>query len=115
MRNLTKLFAISSVALALSACDVKQTDEGEMPDVDVDGGEVPEYEVVKKEDGEMPDVDVDGGEVPEYEVETADVEVGTKEKTVSVPDVDVEVESEEEDVTVPDVDVEMPDEDDNDN
>ena len=100
MLNLTKLFAISGVALALTACDVNKTEEGDLPDVEVDGGEVPEYEVVKKEDGEMPSVDVEGGEMPEYDVETADVEVGTETKEVEV--------------TVPEVDVEMPEEDDDD-
>ncbi|MCU7553211.1 hypothetical protein OCL06_01210 [Alteromonas sp. ASW11-19] len=91
MLKLGKLFAISSVALALGACDVDKTEQGDMPDVEVEGGEVPEYEVVKKEDGEMPDVDVEGGEMPEYDVDTADVEVGTEKKVVEVPEVDVEM------------------------
>jgi hypothetical protein len=52
--------------LGLAACDVDQTKEGEMPEVQVTGGQL-----------------------PEYDVETADVEVGTKETTVEVPDVDI--------------------------
>ena len=52
--------------LSLVACDVEQTEEGSLPDVDVEGGNM-----------------------PEYDVDTADVDVGTKEKTVTVPDVDV--------------------------
>jgi len=67
-----KKFAIIAVsgamALGLSACDVDQTEEGELPEVDVDGGNM-----------------------PEYDVETADVDVGTEEVTVDVPDVDVDM------------------------
>jgi len=62
-------------ALGLSACDVEQTEEGSMPDVDVSA---------------------EGGNMPEYDVETADVDVGTKEKTVTVPDVDVTMPDEQE-------------------
>lgn len=53
-------------ALGLAACDVDQTKEGDMPEVEVTGGQL-----------------------PEYDVETADVDVGTEEKTVEVPDVDI--------------------------
>lgn len=48
MLKLYKLFAVSAVALALGACDVNKTEEGELPSVDADGGELPEYDVVKK-------------------------------------------------------------------
>ena len=44
MKHLSKILAVSSLALAASACDVNKTEEGEMPDVDVDAGEMPEYE-----------------------------------------------------------------------
>ncbi|MBI1404010.1 MAG: hypothetical protein GC147_12455 [Porphyrobacter sp.] len=66
MKRLIATSLIVPFALGLAACDVDQT-----------------------EDGEMPEVDVKGGNMPEYDVETADVDVGTKEKTVEVPDVDV--------------------------
>jgi hypothetical protein len=49
MKHLSKILAVSSLALAASACDVNKTEEGEMPDVDVDAGEMPEYEVKKTE------------------------------------------------------------------
>lgn len=76
------VYAIAALAgLALAACDVDQTKEGEMPDVDVQGGQL-----------------------PEYDVDTPDVDVKTEEKTVPVPDVDVK--TEEKTITVPDVDVE---------
>ena len=44
--------AVAASALALSGCEVEQTEEGEMPEVDVEGGEMPEYDV------DAPDVDV---------------------------------------------------------
>lgn len=82
--------ALAAVASAtvLAACDIDQTEEGEMPQVDLS------YEE---------------GNMPEYDVDTADVEVGTEEKTVEVPDVDVNME--ERQITVPDIDVEMPEDD----
>ena len=56
--------SVSLVALSISACEVKKTQEGEMPKVEVEGGQV-----------------------PKYDVETPDVKV--EEKTVTVPDVDI--------------------------
>ena len=81
MSNLIKktamlAFAMTS-ALALAACDVDQTQEGELPDVDVT---------------------VEEGELPAYDVETADVEIGTETVPVEVPDVDVEMPDENEPV-----------------
>jgi len=63
-----KIFPIAltiSAGLMLTACEAKVTEEGEMPSVDVD-------------------VSGDAGSMPEIDVETADVEVGTKEVEVSV-------------------------------
>ncbi|QMW24497.1 hypothetical protein H3309_02925 [Sandaracinobacteroides saxicola] len=37
-----------------------------------------------------PDVKVEGGELPAVQMETADVNVGTKETTIEVPTVDVD-------------------------
>lgn len=65
--------AAVSGSIALAACDIDQTEEGEMPDVDVEGGKLPEYEV------HTPDVDVD-----------------MEEKTIKVPDVDIDIPEEEE-------------------
>lgn len=73
------------LTVSLGACSVEQTEEGEMPDVEVKGGEL-----------------------PEYDVDTANVEVGTETATITTPDVDVSTETST--VTVPDVDVTMPDE-----
>lgn len=67
-----KLFAFMLVLLVLvgttTGCRVRQTEEGEMPDVDVQ---------------------VEEGKVPEYDVDAADVDVKTEKKTIEVPDVDV--------------------------
>ena len=41
------------------------------------------------QEGELPDVDVEGGQVPEYDVDAADVDVTTDTQTVVTPDVDV--------------------------
>ncbi|NZA27114.1 hypothetical protein H0E84_12060 [Luteimonas sp. SJ-92] len=81
------LVAAIGAALSLGACQVEQTEEGKMPEVEVDAK---------------------AGQLPEYDVETADVEVGTRTETITVPDVDVH--TEEREVEVPDVDVTMPDE-----
>ncbi|HSM10627.1 MAG TPA: hypothetical protein VK827_03550 [Lysobacter sp.] len=62
------LLALGASAIALGGCRAEKTQEGELPEVDVTA---------------------EGGQMPEYEVETADVDVGTREETVTVPDVDV--------------------------
>lgn len=96
MNIFLKAGVVASLALWLGACDVDQTEEGEMPDVNVDSGNLPEYEVRKTQEGEMPDVDVEGGNMPEYDVEGPDVEVGTETKEVTVPTVDVDLPDEDE-------------------
>lgn len=57
------------VSVATGACRVRQTEEGEMPDVDVQ---------------------VEGGKVPEVDVDAADVDVKTEKRTIEVPTVTVE-------------------------
>ncbi len=106
------LCALCSTTIAVFVgCDIDQTKEARLPDVDVDAdaGNLPEYEIKKTEEGRLPSVDVDvsGGQLPEYDVEMADVDVGTTTETVKVPKVKVVVEEEE--VEVPYVDVDMPD------
>ena len=46
-------------------------------------------DVEKTEEGSLPDVEVEGGNMPEYDVDAPEVDVGTKEKVITVPDVDV--------------------------
>jgi hypothetical protein len=55
---------------------------------------------------EAPDVDVQGGQLPRYDVNWADVDVGTSERTVTVPVVRIERETRE--ITVPFIDVNAP-------
>lgn len=69
MKKFAIFASVAGAALALTACDVDQTEEGELPEVDVEGGNMPEF-------------DVEGPEV--------DVETGTE--TVEVPTLDVDVE-----------------------
>lgn len=59
-------------ALTVGACDIDQTRDGEMPDVDVD---------------------VRGGQLPQYDVDGPDVDVSTTEDTIVVkrPKVDVKL------------------------
>lgn len=68
MKKFVSAMAAAGFALTLAACDVDQTEEGEMPEVDVEGGNMPEFDV----DG--PEVDVDTG-TTEVEVPTVDVDV----------------------------------------
>jgi len=83
----------------VGACEMDVEEKGEMPSVDVDAksGQLPEYEVVKKQEGEMPQVDVDAesGKLPEVEVRGPDVEVETETVEVPVPDVDVDMPKEQ--------------------
>jgi hypothetical protein len=59
-----------------------------------------------KDDGELPKVDVDPGRAPDVDIHGPDVNVGTEEKTITVPDIDVDVPEEEENEPnrVPDAD-----------
>ena len=67
MKNIAFVAALGGVALALSACDVDQTKEGKLPEVDVKGGQM-----------------------PAYDVDTPNVNVSTEERTMEVPTVKVE-------------------------
>jgi hypothetical protein len=73
MKTIVKLLAAGAF-LALGACEVKQTENGQMPDVDVN---------------------VSGGQLPEYNVQGPEVQVGTENKTVQVPTVDVKTPAEQ--------------------
>ncbi|QIQ87420.1 hypothetical protein [Erythrobacter sp.] len=71
MKRIIATTFAATAALGLAACDVEQTEEGEMPEVEG-----------------MPTVEE--GNMPEYDVEGPDVDVGTEEETVEVPTVDVD-------------------------
>ncbi|HYI39679.1 MAG TPA: hypothetical protein VE053_05095 [Allosphingosinicella sp.] len=72
MKKLTIMLAAAG-ALGLAACDVDQTKNAQLPDVDVN---------------------VSGGQAPEFDVTTPEVNVGMENKTVQVPDVDVNIPAE---------------------
>jgi hypothetical protein len=59
-------FIAPILALGLAGCAVEQTEEGEAPDIDVDAGEM-----------------------PEYDVQPADVDVNWDTTTIRTPDVDI--------------------------
>ena len=82
----TALFAAG--CLGIAACDVDQTKEGDLPDVDVN---------------------VSGGELPEFNVQGPSVEVGSANATVEVPE--VKVDTKKADVKVPTLDVDLPKDD----
>ncbi len=67
MRIIATTLAVAGLT-ALSACDVDQTDEGSLPDVDVN---------------------VSGGDLPEYNVQTEDVDIETEQQNVTVPTLEV--------------------------
>lgn len=99
------LIAVGAAALYL--VDLDQTKEARLPEVEVS---------------------TEGGQMPAFDVEVADVDVGTEEKTVTVPGVDVEtktievevpvgadMEDEEVVVDMPTIDIEKPEENSPDN
>ncbi len=66
--NVVRALAIAA-CLSASACDVDQTKEGSLPDVEVN---------------------TSGGQMPEFDVDAPTVNVGTETKTIEVPTVDVD-------------------------
>lgn len=84
-----KLRLLSTLAILtlLISCDIKKTEEGELPEVDVD-------------------VTTEAGELPEYDIDWMDVDVKTTTRTVEVPKLVVVMEEEE--VEVPVLDIDMP-------
>lgn len=79
--KLGAILGIVVVALAIAfgvyMIDIDQTQEAKLPDVDVS---------------------VEGGQAPEFDAEVGDIDVGTEEVTVTVPDVDIQAPGEDEEV-----------------
>ena len=72
----------------MTACDVDKVEDGEMPEVKVEG------------EAKLPKYDVEGeAKLPKYDVEGSDVEVGKKKVEVEVPTVDVDLPEEEDNET----------------
>ena len=69
MKNFVKALAALG-CLGIAACDVDQTQEGELPEVEVNATE---------------------GEMPAYEVEGPEVNIGTENTVVETPTIDVDV------------------------
>lgn len=82
-----KMILAALVVVFITSCDVKQTKETKLPDVDVD-------------------VDAEAGQLPSFDIDWADVTVGTSTKTVKIPKVIVVMEEVE--VEIPYLDVDMP-------
>lgn len=59
-------------------------------------------------EGELPEVEVREGQLPAYDVDTAEIETGTEQRRIEVPEVDIR--TEERTVETPTVDIQMPDE-----
>ena len=69
------ILLLALLTVFATGCRVRQTEEGEMPDVDVSA---------------------EGGKLPEYDVDAADVDVKTEKREIEVPtDVDVNMPGEE--------------------
>ena len=68
-----KIIIVLAAAGGLAACDVDQTKNAQLPDVDVNAT---------------------GGQLPEFNVTPPEVSVGTENRTVEVPNVDVKVPAE---------------------
>lgn len=64
------LLAGAALTLALYGCDVDQTKEGKMPDIDMD---------------------VTEGQLPEYDVDTPDIDVEMEKEVIEVPDIDIDM------------------------
>jgi len=84
MKNLLTLVVLATL---VSSCKIDKEKSGALPDIDVD-------------------VDAELGALPEYDVDWADINVGTRTRTVKVPKVVVVMEEEE--VEVPFIEMDMP-------
>lgn len=71
MKIIIKGLALGAIGLGFAGCDVDQTKEGKLPDVDVN-------------------VSGNSGQLPEYDVQGPEVNVGTENRTVQVPTLDVD-------------------------
>jgi hypothetical protein len=47
-------------------------------------------DIDQTEEGALPTVSIEGGNLPEYDAEVGDIEVGERDITVTVPTVDIE-------------------------
>jgi hypothetical protein len=87
MWKVSTTMAAAILALA-GGCDIDVKDEGELPNVEVEGGRAPDVDM------RGPDIDVHQ-EQKDIEVPT-DIDVKTEKRTITVPDVDVTIPKENE-------------------
>ncbi|NNC82887.1 MAG: hypothetical protein HKN79_04855, partial [Flavobacteriales bacterium] len=80
-KRIKHLAAVSLAIFAFASCDVDQTRETRLPDVDVDV-----------------DADLEEGQLPAFDVDWADIDVGTRSETFKIPKVVVVMEEEELDI-----------------
>lgn len=72
-KKLFTLLVAPLFAVGLAACDVDQTEEGELPEVEVQEGELPAYDVepaeveVTEDTVTVPDIDINDPDDPEGE------------------------------------------------
>ncbi|HUF79135.1 MAG TPA: hypothetical protein VMR44_09490 [Thermoanaerobaculia bacterium] len=76
--KLITLFCLAVLVVPFAGCRVEQTQEGELPEVEVEGGQL-----------------------PEYEVDAADVEIGTETREIEVPTIDITMPEEKEEEEEP--------------
>jgi hypothetical protein len=104
------LASLAASLVIVMGCEVEQTEEGRLPDVDIDAqpGQLPRFEQTRE--AELPDVDIDvsRGNLPEFDVDAPDIDIGTREERIEVP-TGIDVETEERTITVPDVDIDRAD------
>lgn len=77
--RLIPILAAAAGLTALAACDVEQTQEGELPEVTATEGELPAY-----------DVETENVTVDTTEAEITVPEIETQQETVEVPEVGVQ-------------------------
>lgn len=73
MKTKYPVLLLASSFLAFASCDVKKT-----------------------EDGELPKVEVKDGKLPKYDVDAPDVDIEMEKKTIEVPTIDVDSAAEDE-------------------
>lgn len=47
-------------------------------------------DVEERREGELPDIEVEEGQLPEYDVQTPDIDVETRERNIEVPEIEAE-------------------------
>ena len=89
--TITIIVILAVIAALGMMYNVRVTDNGALPDVDVsvkDKGGLPTYSVEKTSKGRLPDIDVkvkESGRLPSVEVTAPDIDITTEKKVIEVP------------------------------